>query len=499
MNAINTIKVNFRGGIISPGDLYNILVAAGKSGIVQVRFGLRQQLLIETDLAGAVELGAELDSLGIAYENSEDNYPNVVSSYPAEEVFITNTWLSEGVYKDIFDLMDYRPRLKINVSDSNQSFTPLLTGNINWVASPSSQHFWHLFIRFPKTNVVYEWKDLVYTNDVARMSRQVETIIFQHPKQFIDNPEVNGEHLYAFAKEETYITKPVEQALKLPVFNLPYYEGLNRYNDKYWLGIYRRDELFAVNFLKEICLLCLQTKIGQLCSSPWKSIIIKGIEEKDRHHWTSLLARYQVNVRHAANELNFQVEDNSSDGLALKKYLVNYLSKDDMRTFGICIGIKTRKKTEVFSSILVRRRPLLRIGNWELLHVYDILCAKDFNPNERTGFIFSKGNLKMVLKEQLHRAVLSFYSHQLKQVAAPVVKPKKDTTLKAKKKAYVHQCRHCLSVYDPSTGEPENNIEAGTSFDNLPTTYSCSLCEALKEDFIRIEKAKLEMVAQNNI
>lgn len=496
MITINTIKINFRGGIISPGDLYNILVAAGKIGIVQVRFGLRQQLLIEADEPGVRQLGAELELLGIPYENNSDEYPNVVSSYPAEEVFITNTWLSEGVYKDIFDLMDYRPRLKINVSDSNQSFTPLLTGNINWVASPSSQHFWHLFIRFPKTNVIYEWKDLVYTNDIARMSKQVESIIFQHPDMFIDNPEVNGEFLYGLTREETYITKPVEQALKLPVFNLPYYEGLNRYNDKYWLGIYRRDELFTVNFLKEVCLLCLQTKIGQLCSSPWKSIIIKGIEEKDKQHWTGLLARHQVNVRHAANELNFQVEDNSRNGLALKKYLVNYLSKDDMRTFGICIGIKTRRKTEVFCSILVRRRPLLRIGRWELLHVYDILCAKDFNPNERTGSVFSKGNLKLVLREQLHRAILSFYSHQSKQIDAPVVKPKKETP-KAKKKEYVHQCRHCLSIYDPLTGEPDNNIAAGTSFDDLPSTYNCSLCEAPKEDFEKIERSALEVIGEN--
>jgi len=498
VNTINTIKINFKGGIISPGDLYNILVAAGKIGIVQVRFGLRQQLLIEADEIGVKQLGAELDLLGIPYEDDRDDYPNVVSSYPAEEVFITNTWLSEGVYKDIFDLMDYRPRLKINVSDSNQSFTPLLTGNINWVASPSSQHFWHLFLRFPKTNVIYEWKDLVYTNDVARMSKQVESIIFQHSETFIDNPEVNGEFLYALVNQESYITKPVEQALKLPVFNLPYYEGLNRYNDKYWLGIYRRDELFTVNFLKEVCLLCLQTKIGQLCSSPWKTIMIKGIEEKDKQLWTGLLARHQVNVRHAANELNFQVEDNSSDGLALKKHLVNYLSKDDMRTFGICIGIKTKRKTEVFSSILVRRRPILRIGKWEFLHVYDILCAKDFNPNERTGFVFSKGNLKIVLKEQLHRAILSFYSHQLKQIDTPVVKPKKETP-KAKKKEYVHQCSHCLSIYDPLTGEPENNIPAGTSFEQLPSTYSCSLCEASKEEFTKIEKSELELIVQDTI
>ncbi|MEO5563160.1 MAG: rubredoxin, partial [Chitinophagaceae bacterium] len=396
----------------------------------------------------------------------------------------------EGVYKDIFDLMDHRPQLKINVSDSNQSFTPLFTGNINWVASPTAQHFWHLFIRFPKTNVIYEWKDLVYTNDVARMSKQIEALITEHPEKFYDKTEVNGELLYGMIGKDNYITKPVESPLKLPVFNLPYYEGLNRYNDKYWLGIYRRDELFAIEFLKEVCLLCLQTKIGQLCSSPWKSVIIKGIEEKDKLQWTALLARHQINVRHAANELNFQVEDNCKAGLELKKYLVTYLSKDDTRTFGVCIGIKTRRKSEVFSTILVRRRPLLRIGGLEFFHVYDILCAKDFNPNERTGFIFSKSNPKIVLQEQLRRAILAFYAHQSKKIVTPVVKAKKETA-KPRKIEYVQQCIHCLTIYDESIGELQNDIVAGTSFDQLPKDYCCSLCEAPKADFAKIEKSKL--------
>ena len=191
----------------------------------------------------------------------------------------------------------------------------MLTGNINWVASPTAQHFWHLFIRFPKTNVIYEWKDMVYTNDVARMSKEIETLILEHKEKFIDNPDASGDELYTMIPSGNYITKPAEAKLKLPAFNLPYYEGLNRYHDKSWLGIYRRDELFSIDFLKEVCSLCLQTKVGQLCSTPWKSIIIKGIEEKDRQQWNYLLAKYQVNVRHAANELNFQVEDNCKEGL----------------------------------------------------------------------------------------------------------------------------------------------------------------------------------------
>jgi hypothetical protein len=104
------------------------------------------------------------------------------------------------VYRDIFDLIDHQPRLKINISDSNQSFTPLLTGNINWVASPSFPHFWHLFIRFPKTNIVYEWKDIVYTNDVAAFSKHIEEVILQHPGKFYDNNSANGDELYEMTR-----------------------------------------------------------------------------------------------------------------------------------------------------------------------------------------------------------------------------------------------------------------------------------------------------------
>jgi hypothetical protein len=169
MSNTSTIKINFRGGIISPGDLYNILVAATRVNIQYVSFGLRQQLIIKVPTEMVDSFIKDLDQLNIFYETNKDDFPNIISSYPAEEIFITNTWLSEGVYKDIFDGMDYEPTLKINISDSNQSFTPMLTGNINWVASASSQHFWHLFIRFPKTNTVYEWNQLTYTNDVQQI------------------------------------------------------------------------------------------------------------------------------------------------------------------------------------------------------------------------------------------------------------------------------------------------------------------------------------------
>jgi sulfite reductase beta subunit-like hemoprotein len=103
--------------------------------------------------------------------------------------------------------------------------------------------------------------------------------------------------------------RPVTEPLKLPDFYLPYYEGFNKYSNKYWLGIYRRKELFPLEFLKDVCSLCLKSRIGQIYTTPWKSIIIKGIEQTDRNQWGLILSKYHLNVRHAANELNWQIED----------------------------------------------------------------------------------------------------------------------------------------------------------------------------------------------
>jgi len=490
-----TIIINFPGGIISPGNLYNILVAASKAKIGFVRFGLRQQLLVDTANYNLPDFTIELDKLGIAYEVDNNNSPNIISSYPAEEIFIRNSWLTGGIYKDILDDIDYKPKVKVNICDSNQSFTPMLTGNINWIASSQAEHYWHLIIRFPKTNVIYEWKQLCYTNHIAKLTKAIEKIITDYPSQFIDNETVNGEALFAYLNQEDFVLKFVEKPVALSTFNLPYYEGLNRYNNKYWLGIYRRDELFSVVFLKRLCQLCLDTKLGQFCCTSWKTIVVKGIEEKDKKLWNDLLEEFELNMRHAANELNFQVEDNCLEGLELKNFLVKHLSINDTRTFGICFGIKTRKKSEIFSSILIRKRYVINLWGIKLFPVYDILCAKDFNPNERTGEIFSRGNPRLILPEQIRRAVYKFYKQRqsaLKSNQQSVNMKTED--LSSKDKVVLYQCSNCLTVYNEQLGELENNILPGTAFKDLSEDYCCILCEADKSNFRPIEQSELMLL-----
>lgn len=44
-------------------------------------------------------------------------------------------------------------------------------------------------------------------------------------------------------------------------------------------------------------------------------------------------------------------------------------------------------------------------------------------------------------------------------------------------------CTVCEYVYDPEKGDPENGIESGTAFEDIPDDWVCPLCGVGKEEF----------------
>ncbi|MDR3310451.1 MAG: rubredoxin [Oscillospiraceae bacterium] len=44
-------------------------------------------------------------------------------------------------------------------------------------------------------------------------------------------------------------------------------------------------------------------------------------------------------------------------------------------------------------------------------------------------------------------------------------------------------CNLCNYVYDPETGDPENGVAAGTSWEDLPDDWVCPVCGAGKDEF----------------
>jgi rubredoxin len=44
-------------------------------------------------------------------------------------------------------------------------------------------------------------------------------------------------------------------------------------------------------------------------------------------------------------------------------------------------------------------------------------------------------------------------------------------------------CDTCGYVYDPEVGDPDNGIEPGTAFEDLPEDWVCPLCGVGKDEF----------------
>ncbi len=53
-------------------------------------------------------------------------------------------------------------------------------------------------------------------------------------------------------------------------------------------------------------------------------------------------------------------------------------------------------------------------------------------------------------------------------------------------KKYV--CDVCGWIYDPAVGDPDNGIEPGTPFEDLPDDFLCPLCGVGKDEFSVVEE-----------
>ncbi len=49
------------------------------------------------------------------------------------------------------------------------------------------------------------------------------------------------------------------------------------------------------------------------------------------------------------------------------------------------------------------------------------------------------------------------------------------------------RCVLCGYIYDPDEGDPDNEVQAGTPFEDLPEDWVCPDCGGSKEDFEELE------------
>jgi rubredoxin len=473
------VKINLPGGVVSAGDLYEILLIAENAGAERIELGNRQQLYFHIPAVHLQDLQTDMLKAEIKYEANENQYPNVISSYVSDSIFGTEGWLKEGTYKDILDQLDYNPRLKINVTDGNQTFVPLFSGNINFISAPLRNYF-YCYIRFPKTNNLYCWPSLVYAEDLFVLSRIVEQVIMSNAALFYDQPTIDHQLFFKLvAARNANQNQEIAEPLSLPDFHLPYYEGFSSYgNGRNWLGIYQRTGTFALDFLKAVCTLCIKTRIGQLYTTPWKSFLIKEIQTANCFDWEILLCNHRINTGHSGSELNWQLADLCKESLELKMHLVREIDACDLKTSRLCFAIQMTPKSGLTGSVLIRK---------QAHNTFDVLNTQDFNPNSRALLVHRRGVDVHELAGCLIELTGQFYDYLTKGSAVFVsegMELEEDITTEIVHQVY--QCKYCLSQYDQRYGDQNYGIEIDTDFESLET-YQCSVCDSPRESFVKVE------------
>jgi rubredoxin len=54
-----------------------------------------------------------------------------------------------------------------------------------------------------------------------------------------------------------------------------------------------------------------------------------------------------------------------------------------------------------------------------------------------------------------------------------------------RKKMEKWQCSVCGYIYDPEQGDPDNGVNPGTAFGDLPEDWVCPVCGASQDEFTK--------------
>ncbi|MEM1336824.1 MAG: rubredoxin [Bacteroidota bacterium] len=472
-------RILIKGGVTSPGELKDGIASLEQSGLSMVSFGSRQDLLFPLPASKKSELEK---SAGYSTPIVSDrSYQNIVSSYVSADIFDMTYWLKGSTYLYILEQFDFTPKLKINITDPKQRLVPIFNGNLNFIAS-EQEDYWYLNILLPHWKKRAYYPVLVYSWDIITISKAIEKIYAS-----INNID----QLFSILNQSLQtnnrtITKPLD----VPFLTFPYYEGMNRMGlDKYWLGLYWRNNQYDLGFLKEFCGFCLDNSIGKISITPWKSFIVKSIPKESRPELERFLGQRGINIRHSQLEMNWHLPVDDTEALALKKHLVKHFNENDISTYGLTFGISNDVgKRSHFSSIIIEKNPLAQsIQEFTGKPTFNVLYFKNFDPNSDEYVLYAQE----VDKRQLGQLLMELSKKYFEELSRTKEKPKVNEKSSGASLRSVYQCRSCLTVYDEALGDATAEVAAGTLFEKLLDSYVCPVCNAPKSEF---QKTDLELV-----
>lgn len=460
-----------KGGVLSPGELKQIIKMAENLGLSTIKFGSRQDILFPYKESNK-EITDQYPSFII--DNSPvRNFQNIVSSYVSADIFPATSWLKGSTYLYILEQIRHNPTLKINITDPKQQLVPLFNGQLNFIAS-ENEDYWYLNLNLPNWESEETYPVLVYSWDIPKIAEAIEEF-------YEETTDIQLLFDLINEKIETN-SRTIDKKLEIPFQSFPYYEGMNKMGiNEYWLGLYWRNNEYDVEFLKELCDFCLESRVGKICITPWKSFIVKGINRKYKLSLEKLLGKKGINVRHSSLELNWHLPVDDKDALDLKKFIVSNFDQNDISTYGLNFGIDDRESRETYftSTVIEKNKVPTIVKEFHIRPTYNVLYCKNFNPNTKEYIYYAQDIDKMELPGLLMELSKLYFEKLGEEIE--LEDNNADENIPIVKEVY--QCSDCLTVYDVDYGDKNFSIDPGTMFIDIPSEYTCAVCDAPKETY----------------
>lgn len=470
-------RILIKGGVLSPSELKQIISMSTALGLKSLSFGSRQDIILPV-VEDQIEILAQYPNLNL--ERIEDTtYQNIICSYVAADILPTTRWVGSATYLYILEQFRNKSTLEINITDPKQRLVPLFTGHLNFIAS-HHEDYWYLYMKLPNWNQHQLYPVLIYTWDIGKVSAIIEKHCLAYDKATIIFETINK-------LVDTSNNRTIDKKLEIPFVMFPYYEGMNRTrtDNSYWLGLYWRNNDYYLDFLKALCELCLECKIGKICITSWKSIIVKGIHESFKLKWEKLLGKFGINVRHSLLELNWHLPVANREALELKRFIVRNFDQNDISTYGLTFGISSFY-SKSFTAIVIQENPKPEaVKDFEIRPTYNVLYAKNFDPNTLQYLTYAQDVDKIELPGLLMELSRLFFE-QLGETPLVSKLAIAETVKQEVLEKEVYQCKGCFTIYDQIYGQPAQRILPNTPFEALPTDYVCSVCDGKKADFKKI-------------
>ena len=121
-----------KGGVLSPGELREIVNMGLEQGLDAISFGSRQDIIFPKGFKNNTSEKIGKHHFVLPNEKSGNN---IVSSYVSTDIFRNTPWLTGNKFLYILEQFKEQPQLKVNITDPKQQLVPLFTGHINFIAS----------------------------------------------------------------------------------------------------------------------------------------------------------------------------------------------------------------------------------------------------------------------------------------------------------------------------------------------------------------------------